>query len=143
MQVIDLQPKDSGMPDDMSLAEIGAQLAAVESLAELPASYVDISEGLLARWKQAVKRKLLHQFQVGYVDLLSRQQTAFNQQMLAVVQELMERFAMLSPATDPSTEMLRAVRRLNRRVVRMSRRMDELEQRLKALEAAEGNRIEN
>jgi glycosyltransferase involved in cell wall biosynthesis len=66
-----------------------------EQIQQLPAGYVDVCEGRLADWKRKIKRKLLHQFQISYVDVLSRQQSAFNRQVLAIMQELAERLGTL------------------------------------------------
>jgi hypothetical protein len=85
---------------DPILSEIASRLEAAEELVDLPAGYEDVSEGPLAKWKHAVKRKLLHQFQTAYVDVLSRQQTALNQVLLAAVQELTESIALLHQRLD-------------------------------------------
>ncbi|HLW66600.1 MAG TPA: glycosyltransferase [Gemmataceae bacterium] len=66
-------------------------LEEAEQLHHLPAGYVDVCEGRLADWKRKIKRKLLHQFQTSYVDVLSRQQSGFNRQTLAILHELTER----------------------------------------------------
>jgi glycosyltransferase involved in cell wall biosynthesis len=139
MQVMNQEPTDVRPADDMNLGELAERLAAAEPLAELPANYIDVSEGLFASLKQSIKQKLLHQFQTSYVDVLSRQQTAFNQAMLAAIQELTECAAMLgsapaSPADDLSTELLRTTKRLKEQVRRMASRIDSLEKRLDSLE---------
>ena len=51
-------------------------------LQQLPADYVDVTEGRLAPVKRAIKRKLLHNFKHGYVDVLSRQQSQVNGQLI-------------------------------------------------------------
>jgi hypothetical protein len=88
------------MSDDVTLIELSTRLEAAEELVDLPAGYEDICEGPLARWKHALKRKLLHQFQTAYLDVLSRQQTALNQVLLAAVQELTESVALLHQRLD-------------------------------------------
>src|SRR5207253_4890459 len=50
--------------------------------------YVDVSLGRFARLKRWIKRKLLHNFQTAYVDVLSRQQSAFNRHIINALAEL-------------------------------------------------------
>ena len=73
------------------LEEIRKCLVEASQLQRLPDDYIDITEGRLAKWKRWIKRKLLGNFKHAYVDVLSRQQTAFNRQVLAILQELAER----------------------------------------------------
>jgi glycosyltransferase involved in cell wall biosynthesis len=75
--------------------QLPAQLEEAELLHHLPAGYVDVCEGRFADWKRKIKRKLLHQFQASYIDVLSRQQSGFNRQTLAILHELSERLTML------------------------------------------------
>jgi glycosyltransferase involved in cell wall biosynthesis len=63
-------------------------LAQAQRLGRLPDDYVDVTEGRFARVKRWLKRKLLGNFKKGYVDVLSRQQTQVNGQLVAAVQEL-------------------------------------------------------
>src|SRR5262249_30664690 len=70
-------------------------LEETEQLQELPTGYIDVCEGRFADWKRTIKRKLLHQFQTSYVDVLSRQQSAFNRQVLALLHHLTERLVTL------------------------------------------------
>jgi hypothetical protein len=70
-------------------------LAEAQRLHRLPDDYVDVSEGPLAPLKRRLKRKLLGNFKQAYVDVLARQQSAFNQQILSAVQELAECLATL------------------------------------------------
>jgi glycosyltransferase involved in cell wall biosynthesis len=70
---------------------LNTRLADAAGLVELPVGYDDVSEGPLARVKHTVKRKLLHQFQASYIDVLSRQQTELNHVLLDVVRELAAR----------------------------------------------------
>jgi glycosyltransferase involved in cell wall biosynthesis len=83
----------------------GVQTALVEAerLHHLPDDYTDVTEGLLAGWKRLIKRKLLGNFKQAYVDVLSRQQSTFNQEILRAVQELAEGFAALVPVRPPSS----------------------------------------
>jgi len=70
--------------------------AARASLAEahkrhlLPDNYLDVTQGLFAGFKAWLKRKILRNFKHAYVDVLSRQQTEFNQLILTALQELTE-----------------------------------------------------
>jgi hypothetical protein len=70
-------------------------LVAAEQLHRLPDDYHDVTQGWLASWKRRAKEKLLNNFKHAYVDVLSRQQTAFNRQLLTAVQELAEGFSAL------------------------------------------------
>jgi hypothetical protein len=65
-------------------------LAQAARLQELPDDYLDVTEGFLARWKRRIKRKLLGNFKHAYVDVLSRQQSRFNRQVLVALYELGE-----------------------------------------------------
>lgn len=90
------------------LADLSDRLNEAEQLVDLPAGYEDVSEGKLAGLKRTLKRKLLQQFQTAYVDVLSRQQSALNRQLLAAVQELTECNAMLARRVDELEERLAA-----------------------------------
>jgi DNA repair ATPase RecN len=122
-------------------------LADAESLVHLPAGYADVSEGKLASVKRTIKRKLLHQFQTAYVDVLSRQQSAMNRLLLEAVQELADCLAMLgrprqhelSETADASDEFAKSVRQLKAQVRRAVQRLDDMEDRLQRLEARESN----
>jgi glycosyltransferase involved in cell wall biosynthesis len=94
------------------LDEARAALAQAHRLRELPDTYTDVTEGWFATWKRWLKRKLLGNFKHAYVDVLSHQQTAFNQQVLRSVDELTECCATLD----------HAVRVLQRQVTRRRRR---------------------
>jgi hypothetical protein len=65
-------------------------LAMAQRCRQLPADYTDVTEGWLANWKRRIKRKLLNNFKLAYVDVLSRQQSAFNQFVLTALEELAE-----------------------------------------------------
>src|SRR5207244_5776483 len=54
-------------------------------------------------WKRRIKARLLGNFKHAYVDVLSRQQSAFNRHILAAVQELSECYAMLDHALQTMT----------------------------------------
>jgi hypothetical protein len=80
------------------LDTVQAALVEANRLQRLPDDYTDVTEGLLASWKRRVKRKLLGNFKHAYVDVLSRQQSGFNRQLLGAVQELAECCATLDHA---------------------------------------------
>jgi glycosyltransferase involved in cell wall biosynthesis len=77
-----------------------AALAEAARLQRLPEDYVDVTEGLLADLKRRIKRKLLGNFKHAYVDVLARQQSAYNQQLLTAVQQLAESCAALDHAVQ-------------------------------------------
>jgi hypothetical protein len=64
----------------------------------LPDDYVDITEGWLARWKRWTKKTLLNNFKLAYVDVMSRQQSHVNGQLVAAVEQLAECCAILDHA---------------------------------------------
>jgi glycosyltransferase involved in cell wall biosynthesis len=72
------------------LDEAQAALAQAQRLQRLPDDYADVTQGALAGVKLRIKRKLLGNFKKAYVDVLSRQQSACNQQLLQAVQTLTE-----------------------------------------------------
>lgn len=84
-------------------------------LQQLPADYVDVSEGRFASVKKLVKKKLLNNFKHAYVDVLSRQQSQVNGQVVLMIQQLAECCAMLDHA-----------------VAGLHERMDRLEEKLTA-----------
>jgi glycosyltransferase involved in cell wall biosynthesis len=77
-----------------------AQSALLEahSRQSLPTDYLDVSEGAFAGLKKRIKRKLLGNFKHAYVDVLSRQQTEVNRQIVTAVQHLAECCATLDHA---------------------------------------------
>jgi hypothetical protein len=85
-----------------SLEAAQAALAEAANKQSLPDDYADITEGRFAPLKRRIKRKLLGNFKHAYVDVLSRQQSAFNQHILAAVAELAECCAMLDHAAGTS-----------------------------------------
>src|SRR5262249_36105718 len=72
------------------LDAVQATLTEAERRRRLPDDYIDVTQGVLAGWKRRLKRKLLGNFKHAYVDVLSRQQSAFNGHILAALQELTE-----------------------------------------------------
>jgi glycosyltransferase involved in cell wall biosynthesis len=73
-----------------SLRMVHRALAEAECKQELPTDYLDVTHGLLAKFKRWLKGKLLGNFKHAYVDVLSRQQSAFNRQILRALQEVAE-----------------------------------------------------
>ena len=105
-------------------------LRAVAAAQQLPDGYADVSEGRLARVKRWLKRKLLHNFQHAYVDVLSRQQSAFNRQVLNALAELGDGQAVLAHAINvpESDDEIRAeLQRLKRQNRRLRRRLARVE----------------
>jgi hypothetical protein len=80
------------------LQEIRTCLVEASQLQRLPDDYIDITEGWLASWKRWIKRKLLGNFKHAYVDVLSRQQSRFNQRVLTALTELADYCATLEHA---------------------------------------------
>jgi glycosyltransferase involved in cell wall biosynthesis len=111
------------------LDAVQAALAEAERRHRLPDDYLDVTEGLLATWKRRLKRKLLGNFKHAYVDVLSRQQSAFNHHSLAAMQELAEYCATL----DHALRVERDKRRADSAALRAALRRTE--ERLARLEA--------
>ena len=95
-----------------------------------------MSAGRFDRLKRWVKQKLLHNFKTAYVDVLSRQQSAFNRQVLAALAELGDGQSTLAHAVTiqsprsvlPDGDDLRAdLRRLRRQTRRLRRRLASIE----------------
>ena len=81
-----------------------------------------LGETRLKRW---IKRKLLHNFQTAYVDVLSRQQSAFNRHIINALAELADAQEQLGHALrtqSPGGEWKR-LRRRQRRLVRQLARL--------------------
>jgi len=122
-----------------ALAETVQQaLAQAGELQALPNDYTDVTEGWLADWKQRIKGKLLHNFKKAYVDVLARQQSAFNRQALTVLQELVECCATLEHAQQQTVaapvapDTLAAV---TQELAQSRQKCNDLERRLARLEA--------
>jgi glycosyltransferase involved in cell wall biosynthesis len=90
------QPADGGCSD--LLAEVNSALAEADGLRALPDNYLDVTQGAFSGFKSQIKQKLLGNFKKAYVDVLSRQQTQCNSQLLAAVQTLAECCATLDHA---------------------------------------------
>jgi glycosyltransferase involved in cell wall biosynthesis len=108
------------------LALIQTALADAERLHRLPADYADVTQGWFAAGKRWLKRKLLGNFKRAYVDVLSRQQSAFNARLLDVLRELAECCATLDHVGRSDTRD---------RLEASERRCRELEARLQRLQA--------
>jgi hypothetical protein len=89
-------------------------LVQAERLKALPDDYIDVSEGWLAGWKRRIKAKLLGNFKHAYIDPLSRQQSAFNDRVLAVVHEVAELQSRLQDSLKKIEQEKRAAEIANR-----------------------------
>src|SRR5262249_45106727 len=96
----------------------------------------------LASCKRWIKRKLLNNFKKAYVDVISRQQSAFNRQMLTALAELAECCTTLDHVRTAATpfaggsDVAALLERLTERLSESERRATELEARLAQLESA-------
>ena len=72
------------------LQTVQAALIQADGLGQLPDGYEDVTQGFFAAWKRRIKGKLLNNFKRAYVDVLSRQQSSFNQSVLRTLHELAE-----------------------------------------------------
>jgi glycosyltransferase involved in cell wall biosynthesis len=86
------------------LQAIETALIELLRLERLPDEYTDVTAGRFASLKRWIKRKLLGNFQRAYVDVLSRQQSAFNRQTLTALSELRECCATLQNVNAPKDE---------------------------------------
>lgn len=118
-------------------------LRSAQATGDLPTGYVDVSEGRLATLKRWVKRKLLHNFQAAYVDVMARQQTAFNGQVISALAELGDGQAAIASsmetpklggASEDVRNELRRLRKYNRRLRRRLARLESLVTRADAEE---------
>jgi glycosyltransferase involved in cell wall biosynthesis len=133
------------------LAAVHAALVDAYRRQQLPDSYVDVTQGWFATWKAWVKRKLLGNFKHAYVDVLSHQQSAFNEQVLAALHELAECCATLdttwklehpAPAASAAqrfkdghgNSMASLLRQLTEQVVGHQRELHALQARIAELE---------
>jgi len=99
------------------------------TLSALPTGYVDVSEGFLAGIKRWIKRKLLGQFQTAYVDVLARQQAAFNRTVVDILRQLSEEVMLLSQQPGDNTAALNAVAEVRKRLDILHRQMQALTNR--------------
>jgi glycosyltransferase involved in cell wall biosynthesis len=125
-----------------SLQAIHRALAEAERRQQLPTHYLDVTGGLLAKFKRWIKGKLLGNFKQAYVDVVSRQQSAFNRQTLAALQELAECCMWFDQAlgerdtgeTSQKADLASLVRHLSDDLAEARRRLVALETRLNHLE---------
>lgn len=80
------------------LETVRGALVEAQERRDLPSDYLDVTQGWLAGLKRRIKRKLLGNFKHAYVDVLSRQQSAFNRLVLTALGELGECCATLDHA---------------------------------------------
>jgi hypothetical protein len=97
------------------------------ALQTLPDGYEDVSTGRFAGLKRWLKQKLLHNFRAGYVDVLARQQSRFNRELLDGLEEL------TGVIDRPADADMRAVRR---QLQELTRRVERLERRNATIEAS-------
>ncbi len=97
------------------LQAIQQALPEAKRLQSLPVDYLDHTEGFLGRLKQLIKRKLINGFKSCYVDVLSRQQTHVNEQLVHVVHQL----------SECCTTLDLAVRGLQRRIDQLETKLDD------------------
>jgi hypothetical protein len=118
-------------------------LVEAEGCRTLPVEYSDVTEGFLASWKRRIKRKLLGNFKHAYVDVLSRQQSRFNQSVLETLHELAECCALLdqtvpraaSNEAETAGSLAAHCRDLESQLTECRQRCATLEERLARLEA--------
>jgi len=91
------------------LETVHKTLPGTHKLQQLPSDYVDVTEGRYAPAKRFVKQKLLNNFKRGYVDVLSRQQSHVNEDVVLMIQQLAECCAMLNHAVDVLHQRLDAL----------------------------------
>jgi O-antigen biosynthesis protein len=80
------------------LDTVQTTLPKTHQLQQLPDDYIDVTEGRLAPVKRLIKQKMLNNFKHAYVDVLSRQQSQVNGQVVLMIQQLAECCAMLDHA---------------------------------------------
>jgi glycosyltransferase involved in cell wall biosynthesis len=140
--------EENGSPADQRcctplLDAVQGALVEAGRVQQLPDDYIDVTEGFLAGLKRRIKRKLLNNFKRAYVDVLSRQQSAFNRQVLTALQELAECCATLDHAGQGSgnreekglDHWTDLVQELINQLAASQQRCADLEERLGRLEA--------
>jgi hypothetical protein len=122
---------------DPFIATAQKLLAEAHALETLPDDYQDVTQGLLASWKKRLKRKLLNNFKKAYLDVLSRQQSAFNERVVVALSQLSACCSVLAQSPGGGDEVVQ-LRALLRRVLRRQRlllaQQQAIEERLAALE---------
>jgi glycosyltransferase involved in cell wall biosynthesis len=121
------------------LDEVHAALAKADGRQQLPDDYTDVTAGLLAPLKRRVKRKLLGNFKQSYIDVLSRQQSAFNRHVLDALGELAECCALLDHARGTAAPDERALLgAVQETLAALRHRCETIEERVAALERGSG-----
>jgi glycosyltransferase involved in cell wall biosynthesis len=80
------------------LETVQETLPKAHQLQQLPADYLDVTEGTFAPIKRMIKQKVLNNFKQAYVDVLSRQQSQVNAHLVLMIQQLSECCATLDHA---------------------------------------------
>ena len=136
------------------LDHVRLALGEAHRIQRLPDDYAEVCIGRLGRLKVWLKCKLLGRFKRAYVDVLSRQQSEFNGQMMTAVQELSECCATLDHArgqaapapapTDPTVadpEVLRhLLRHLTDQLTETREAFARLQERVAQLESCRSKR---
>ncbi len=110
-------------------------LAAADGVRRLPVDYNDVTQGRFASWKLWLKRKLLGTFKRAYVDVLSRQQSEFNDHALSAMRELAECCATLDSTTSAQVAQEQLAKVLHE-LAESRQQCRALEGRVQQLEAA-------
>jgi hypothetical protein len=97
------------------LDNLRPDLDEAERLQHLPDDYLDVTQGALAAVKRRIKHKLLNNLKTAYVDVMSRQQSAFNRQVLSVIQELVRCCELLDHAVGQRRQRRRRKEKKNRK----------------------------
>jgi hypothetical protein len=118
------------------LGEVQKARAEAAKRHRLPDGYTDVTTGRFAALKRWLKQKLLNNFKRAYVDVLSRQQSAFNRHTLTVLQELAECCTLLDQHRSDREPPADLVRALRSELAESQRRAAALEERLARLEEA-------
>src|SRR5262249_11678115 len=136
------------------LSSLQAAIASANERRLLPDNYLDVTEGIFAKFKRWIKRKLLGNFKHAYVDVLSRQQSEFNRSIIQALHELAECCALLDQTSysqlgvdlasviqrtvdsGKGNELAGLIQHLMEQIVRSEQTQRELEERLVTLERA-------
>lgn len=89
------------VPLSLPYLEMAQQaLAEAHAQQKLPDDYVDVTEGWFRRVKRWLKQKVLSNFRRAYVDVLSRQQSQVNENLVQAVLQLTQHCATLEHAVQ-------------------------------------------
>ncbi|HEV3204643.1 MAG TPA: glycosyltransferase, partial [Gemmataceae bacterium] len=103
------------------VSSIQASLLRAHQLQVLPDDFHDVTQGWLASLKAWIKRKILGNFKRAYVDVVSRQQSEFNQQVVAALEELTEYGATLDNMLKVEAELRQS---LEKRLKQLEKKLD-------------------